>query len=139
MAGYSLLAHTADIGLKVEAPTLNELFRYAAEGMTALITGGASLQTPDRSFSVEVEGQDAEMLLVSWLNELLYLNAVHKVILTRFEISKLTLNRLSAIVRGYAREGAPVNVEYEIKAATYHQLKIVAAESGYKTTIIFDV
>ncbi|NLE76562.1 MAG: archease, partial [Chloroflexi bacterium] len=66
-------AHTADLALRLQAATLPGLFAAAARGMFSLMADLTPVQ-PRVKRALEVTGLDAEMLLVEWLNELLYLH-----------------------------------------------------------------
>jgi len=91
--------------------------------------------TPTVQRQVEVEGIDYESLLVSWLNELVYLQDTRDEAYVAFEIHKLSRRRLQATVSGEPTE----NVHTIIKAATYHGLSIDKSRGWYVCTIIFDV
>ena len=71
-SGYLEISHTADWALKVWALDLPGLFEQAAHGMYALLQ--IQLQ-PGGHYScpVDLDAEDAEGLLVSFLSELLYL------------------------------------------------------------------
>ena len=58
-------------------------------------------------------------------------------IFTEFKIIKITQNILEAEAIGEPMQAFKVNTE--IKAATYHQLKIEKVDSGLQAEVIFDV
>lgn len=147
--------HTADIGIRVSGKTLEELFENAAYGMFAQLTDIDKIQ-PKEKIEVEVQGYDKESLLVNWLNELLYLSATKKMFFSQFKIKNLSAKvaeeespqraqkteepmKLLSWVIGEKIDRKKHSLHLEIKAATYHNLKIIKNKQGYQTTIIFDV
>jgi SHS2 domain-containing protein len=132
-SGYLEISHTADWALKVWAPNLPGLFEQAAHGMYALLQirlqPGGDYECP-----VDLDAEDAEGLLVSFLSELLYLTEQEGL---GFEIFDLVVDEIHLSGRMI---GAPVESQAkEIKAVTYHNLVIQKTERGLETTIVFDV
>jgi SHS2 domain-containing protein len=71
-SAFQFIDHTADAGILVKAPTLEGMFETAALGLSELITRVDSLNCLiQRQFKLQED--DIETLLVSWLQELLYL------------------------------------------------------------------
>jgi len=132
--GFIEIPHTADRAITVRAATLPGLFATAAGGMFSLMADLDRLH-PRCSRSVGVEALDLEMLLVEWLNELLFLREVHEEIYCRFEVSDLQPGSLEAVVWG--EPGLPTKAG--IKAATYHDLEIRQESEFWQATIVFDV
>lgn len=132
-AGFRELEHTADWQLEVWAPDLPGLFAQAAFGMYEL--SGTRLHPADRvSEELDLESHDLEGLLVEFLHELLYLAESQGMAFDEFNI-KIEDARLSAQVRG-----APIaDQNKEIKAVTYHDLKIQEGLRGLEAKIVFDV
>jgi SHS2 domain-containing protein len=135
MSPYLEIEHTADWALKVWAPTLAELLVDAARGMYALLGVGPAAQVGDVRRRLELSGDDSEMLLVAWLQELLYFNESESLVFDRFEIEALTTTRLDAELTGrLASQPAKI-----IKAVTYHNLAIRPTADGLEATLVFDV
>ena len=132
-AGYRERAHTADWELEVWAPDLPELFEQAARGMAAL--AGVQLQpAPRRTRRLELDSIDAEGLLVRFLEELLFLQSMEGLAFDTFHLVIQEWRLLADL------EGAPVaRLDKEIKAVTYHNIKIQASEGGIEVRIVFDV
>lgn len=126
--------HTADIAIHVWGRDLAELFANAAYGMACQITDADNVpQTTERSISQEAE--DAEILLVEWLSELLYLGERDDLTFTDFAMREVTSNRLRAVA-----QGGPTREHHAyIKAVTFNELEIAQTDEGYETTIVFDV
>jgi len=132
-AGYREIEHTADWELEIWAPDLLGLLKQAALGMYAL--AGISLQDQPRvSRAVVINAHDAQELLVSFLSELLFIGENEKL---GFDQMQLVLenNSLRADL-----SGAPISsMHKEIKAVTYHNLKVTQSFKGLATRVVFDV
>jgi riboflavin kinase/FMN adenylyltransferase len=131
---FEELEYTADIGIRAYGQDLNELFANAACGMFSLLSDLDGLVTTTEH-AVAVNGLDRESLLVNWLNELLYLHDTTGEVLLDFDIEEMSDTGLQATVRGTHLAQARI----EIKATTYHDLKIEKTEGRYAATIVFDV
>ncbi len=128
---------TADIGIIARGRGLNELFASAAAGMVHLLADEKTIRLEVKR-NISLEAGDTETLLVEWLNELLYLLDTERLLLYEFEI-RIELNKLSAKCRGMAIDRRKHELKREIKAATYHDLRITREGSLYSAKIIFDI
>jgi SHS2 domain-containing protein len=131
---YTLVDHTADIGIRVTGADMKDLFLEAARALITEI--GAETASAEKTSIIEVKGYDYEDLLVVFLNELLY-----EIQTGNFRISGLDITDLSETDIRAAVKGASCNntLTLNIKAVTYHKLEIARHPEGYDTTIIFDV
>jgi SHS2 domain-containing protein len=132
-AGFREIEHTADWQLDVWAPDLPGLLEQAARGMYNL--AGARLEDgPRRVRSFIVSGDDAETLLVHFLSELLYIEEQEGLGFNEFDLT-LRGDRLVAHLSG----ARLAQWDKEIKAVTYHNLKIRNSSNGLNVSIVFDV
>lgn len=139
MKPFEVLDHTADIGLVAWGRSLEELFANAALGMFSLI---GALEKVGEGFeaSVSVEGSDYEDLLVTWLNELLYLFEAEEVLLARFEILELGQYYLKGKVYGEPIDATKHEIFRVVKACTYHEVKVEEVEPGlFRAQVYFDI
>ena len=88
MKSYEVLNHTADIGIVAWGKSLEEVFAHSAQGLFYLIAENPCYNLTFET-TVAVDGNDYEDLLVTWLNELLYLFDVEQVFLCEFEIKEI--------------------------------------------------
>ena len=142
MKKYRIIEHTADIGIEVRARDLKGLFSRTAAAMFE-ITSSKKKSVPQaqnpkvKSIRVQQKADSLDELFINWLNELLSLSAAKGLIFEKFNISQLNQHSLKAEVKGY--EIKNYEIKSEIKAATYHQLKIEGKDGAYKAQVIFDV
>ena len=137
MERFSVIDHTADIGLVAYGESVEDIFINAAYGMFSLI-GDLEKVTETMSREVFSEALNQEELLVTWLNELLYLSDAENLIFSRFEIVDLGQDHLKAIAYGEKVDPLRHNLKTQVKAATYHLLKLEAVD-GFKSQIILEV
>ena len=136
--GFEVLDHTADIGIEAYGATIEALFSNAATGLFNLMTELDTIKENDQK-RIEITAEDIEILLVEWLNELIYTFEVDHIVFKRFEIEELTENRIQACCFGEHINPKYKILKREIKAATYHMLRISKDNDGYKVTVIFDI
>lgn len=138
MRNYELIEHTADIGVRVKGADLKGLFKNAALAMFDIIAEPRTKnQEPRTKYVIKQQAENIEELFINWLNELLSLSATKELIFSDFKIEKLDKNNLEAQATGEDIGNYKVNTE--IKAATYHRLKIEETNAGWQAEVIFDV
>jgi SHS2 domain-containing protein len=131
---FEELPHTADLSIRVWGQDLAALFANAAYGMASLLAAPDDV-APAVAHSIALEAPDVETLLVSWLEELLYLGERDDLLFVRFELERVTAQELRAVAHGGPVRGA----RRSIKAVTFSGLAVVPTAEGYETTIVFDV
>lgn len=136
--GFKVLDHTADIGIVAYGANIKELFINAAVGLFSLMTDLDTIKE-DIQREVELSGEDKETLLVEWLNELIYIFDVEHIIFKRFQINEFNDNRVKARCFGEKIKPGQHKLKREVKAATYHMLRISKSSDGYEVTVIFDI
>ncbi len=138
MPKYTLIDHTADIGIDVLGATLRELFTNAAFALFDIITDLSKVECKAEC-NIKISGIDREQLLVNWLTELLYLHDVKNLLFKNFCIADIKDNQLTATINGEAFiEGKHV-IKTEVKAVTYHNLSIIKEDHQWKARVIFDL
>jgi tRNA nucleotidyltransferase (CCA-adding enzyme) len=120
--------HAADVGVRGFGATLAQAYEQAALAMTAAITDIASVES-ETMIRVACDAPDAELLLVDWLNALVYEMATRSMLFSRFEVS-LQDTHLTAQVWGEAIEVARHHPATEVKGATYTALKVAQQADG---------
>lgn len=135
---YDVFEHTADVGLHAYGQTLPELFRNAAAGMESLMVAPEQVELKVNR-EVSVEGHDLVSLLVSWLNELIFLFDTEYLLLRQFEITNFTGTHLQATVSGEPYDSERHDLSSAIKAVTWHEASVESEAEGYKARIIFDI
>ena len=134
MMSFEEIDHTADRAFHVARRDMTALLENAAHAMQAL-DGPRPATAPPVIRVVEVGGVDRESLLVNWLNEVLYLEQAHRLTCAHFCIDELDDYHLRARI-----ETRNCDRSYtQIKAVTFHNLKIRETPEGLEAEIVVDV
>ena len=127
-ASWSHFEHSADIGVRGEGPTKAQAFEQVALALTAVLTDPALVDSRE-AIEIACHAPDDELLLLDWLNALIYEMATRRVIFGRFEV-RIEDGTLTATAWG-----EPVNVARhqpaaEVKGATCTGLRVAREERG---------
>lgn len=127
-AHWEHFPHQADVGVRGLGATLEQAFEQAALALTAVVADPATV-TPKEMLRLSCGAPDAELLLVDWLNSLIYEMATRNMLFSRFEVH-IERNRLTAQAWGEALDIARHHPAVEIKGATYTALKVAQQADG---------
>lgn len=132
------LDHPADVRLRIRGQNMTELLENAARGMIQVFLDPDTVEDRD-SFSVEAEGEDAESLLINWLQEILFTFDAERFAPCKVEIAALEEGRVVGRLGGEEFDPERHGTRTEIKAVTWHDLDLRESEAGLEVTILFDV
>jgi tRNA nucleotidyltransferase (CCA-adding enzyme) len=127
-AHWEQFPHGADIGVRGYGDTQEAAFEQAALAMMAVMIDPATV-TPRVEITLTCEAPDAELLLVDWLNALLYEIATRKLLLGRFAVH-INAGQLQGKAWGEAMQREKPAVGVEVKGATYTALRVQQAPNG---------
>ncbi|HOM18295.1 MAG TPA: archease, partial [Thermoguttaceae bacterium] len=151
---YETFEHTADLGLRIQAESLERLFEEAAEALFSVLVVNWNQTATVQQETLRLEAESLEDLLHDWLSELLVLFALRKLVGRRFEVR---LERQTLQVAGPPEGmasimGPPIQMEQEVlegtiwgdrldpdqhqlgpevKAVTYHGLRVEKHPTGW--------
>jgi len=138
MKTYELIDHTADIGVKAYGKTLSEAFQNAAKGMFDIITDSSEIESVGQ-YNISLDAQDLEQLLVDFLSELLYLHSANNLVFGFFKVDlNDKKNSLNATIFGEKLDVSKHKIGSEIKAVTYHMLKVKKSKPVH-VQVLFDI
>jgi len=165
---HETFEHTADLGLRIRAADLQTLFVEAAQLAQSLhqpilgvlgapeaaaipgiprigdlhqfetIVADLATVQPRHQLEVHLSGEDNDYLLFDWLHELLYHFDSEHLLLGRFEV-KIKQGNLSGIAWGEPLDRARHELEHEVKAITYHGLRVQQTPDGWLAEVIVDI
>lgn len=138
MKRYEIIEHTADIGLRIFGHSQKDLFQNAALALFEQITD-LNKVNKKKTISIELEAVDKTELFVSWLRELLYQADTRKMVFSYFDIMQIDEFHLRGVVTGEAVDLNRHIMKMEVKAVTYHQLKLENKNGFWTAEVIFDV
>ncbi len=138
MGSFEIIEHTAEVGITVRASMLPELFEVAAEGMFSFLIDPAAVES--RAWlERKVEADDLDGLLAAWLNDLLVVLSAEAFVPKVFVVDEVSERQLLATVHGEPVDPNRHHFRLDVKAATYHMLKVERTDAGWSARVIFDV
>ena len=137
---YEFFEHTADLGLRIRAPDLDTLFAEAARAMFAAIVADLATVQPacEVQVQLQLQGNELDYLLFDWLKALLYRFDVEHLLFGRFEVH-VTADGLTGKAGGEPLDRSRHDLEHEVKAITYHGLRVEQTEDGWLAEVIVDI
>ena len=135
---YETFEHTADIGIRARSGTLNGLFEDSAKGLFSVILTNLDSVRCVQDTTIELAGDRRDDLLFDWLAELLYTFETRRMLFGRFEV-RLGESDLSAVAWGEPLDVGRHELDMEIKAVTYHGLKVEPDGEGWLAEVIVDL
>jgi SHS2 domain-containing protein len=138
-AEYELLDHTGDVGFVVRARDLPGLLEAAALALFDVI-GGLDHVRPMDEVEVRAEGAvDREDLLVRFLSELLFLHDARDWMFREFRIDTVGEHRVEAMAVGERFDPERHRIHRQVKAVTYHRLKLEETDEGWSARVVLDL
>jgi SHS2 domain-containing protein len=135
--GHELLEHTADVAVRGWGNSFAELFSEMAQGLFEVIVDPASVR-PRQERAVSVQADAPEELLHAWLDELNALHQLHHEVYAEFEVT-FGEGRLTGVARGEPIDTARHDLRVEVKAVTWHGLRLEQARDGFEATVLLDI
>jgi SHS2 domain-containing protein len=135
---YELFDHTADMGVRAQAPTMAALIPPAAEGFYATI-GDLVAGPHERPFVFRAGGGEPEMLLRDFLTELLVLFERNRRRLARYDQVCFDDHGLEVSATAALVDEERSSYHREVKAVTYHELSIRPVPGGFEATFMVDI
>jgi SHS2 domain-containing protein len=135
---YEAFPHTADVGLRIKSPNLNTLFAEAGQALFSVIVENLDDVAPRTSLEFNIVGCEPCYLLVDWLNELLFVFESRRLLLSKFEVF-VGDEGLTAVGRGEPIDTKRHVLDHEVKAVTYHALKVERVNDGWLAEVVLDI
>lgn len=129
--------HSGDIGIEAHGKTLEELLIHLTQGLFSLMYRGAVGGEVERS--VQIHSVSAEDLLIDWLSEVLSLSAVHGELYGSITVKKIGEQFVEAVLAGERLDPKKHHLRFEVKAATYHGLRLEMSGDELVARVIFDL
>lgn len=122
-------AHGADIGIRGIGPTKEAAFQQIGLALTSVITDLKSVR-PECAVAISCEAPGDELLLVDWLNALVYEMATRRMLFSTFVVS-IEDSHLHAYAWGETVDRTRHEPAVEVKGATYTALRVERLEDGH--------
>jgi SHS2 domain-containing protein len=133
---FEEISHTADIKIRVRAPTLETLFADTFKSLMQVIYGTNRVGGILRE--IRIESTDYESLLTDFLSEALFISDVESLVFSEARI-RIDGFFLTAELSGEPFDPVRHSGGSEVKGISYSGLAITHDAKGYMLDIIFDV
>src|SRR5262245_24144213 len=132
--------HTADLGLRIVATDLDDLFRSAAEGLFDVIVANRDQVRQSESERISLAADSLQELLLAWLSELIFRCETEHRLYTHFEVVLGPEGRhLEATIHGESIDSNRHILDHEVKAVTHHQLRLIREADAWVAEVILDI
>ena len=142
MGTVEVFEHTADVGLRVRAGALDELFRTAAEGLfDSIVVNREDIRALERE-DVTLAAETPAELLAAWLNELIFRCETQHRLYNQFDVhldGGDDSRSLRAEIRGEPIDRDRHVLDHEVKAVTRHGLTLKREGQGWVAELILDI
>ncbi len=135
---YEILEHTADLGIRVQADDLNSLFAEAGRALFSVIVRNLEDVRATDTLEFAIQEKETDFLLLDWLGELLFTFESRGLLLSNFSVT-IDENGLAARAQGEPIDGTRHQLEHEVKAITYHGLRVEPTDNGWMAEVILDI
>jgi SHS2 domain-containing protein len=157
---YEIFEHTADVGIRARAASLDELFADVARGLFSVIVENPAAVRVKEEVTIHVRGDDVEELFHDWLAELLYTFNARRIVLAEFDVRlgdcpnfRISKNgtvpfdasprpgplELTATARGESLDISRHTIAVEVKAITWCGLKVEHQPDGWLAEVVVDI
>jgi len=125
---WQTFAHEADVGVRGSGSTLADAFAGAATALTSVICDSERIADRE-AVTVDCAAPDDELLLVDWLNALIYEMATRRMLFSRFAVT-IENHRLTATAWGEPIDISRHRPAAEVKGASYCELAVGRRADG---------
>ncbi|HUR61399.1 MAG TPA: archease [Candidatus Thermoplasmatota archaeon] len=143
---FSIVDHTADLGIEAEGASAEEVLQAAALGLTSVLSGRPDPHTlgrPDRELSFTIEAPDRIALLVAFLSELVWRHESEDLVWLGGGVTLGTgrdgIARLTAKGNGLRHDPATHGRGVEVKAVTYHDARFENVAGTWHLRVLLDI
>jgi protein archease len=135
---YETFEHTADLGLRIRAADLDTLFTEAARALFSVIVEDLDSVQPRERLDVQLPSDEREFLLFDWLRQLLANFDARHLLFSRFTVH-VDDTGLTGTAWGEPLDCDRHVLDHEVKAVTYHGLRVEQTDDGWLAEIIVDI
>jgi len=140
MAEFKVIEEGAssDYEFQASAETLEELFAICGVATFDCIADVHKVEAIEKT-KFDVEADTLEDLLYAFLAELIYIKDTEKLLLSKFAIELKEGIKLQCLAFGEHISSEKHDFKTDVKAVTYHHLKVEKTGSGYSAHVILDL
>ena len=143
---FDYLEHTADVYIVAYGKNIIELLENAGIALFETMTDTSRLEKMI-SRNIEAHGIDLENLLYRWLEELLTIYYSENIMCNSIRVKKFTVSRedddidymVIGLCEGEEFDPSKHESKVEVKAITYHLMRILRGDDGWKAYFVLDI
>lgn len=126
--GWEHFSHGADVGVRGFGDSKETAFEQAALALAAVVAEPSTI-APSAAVEISCEAPDDDLLLVDWLNALIYEMAVRGMLFSRFRV-QIHGQELRGKAWGERIDRQRHQPAVEVKGATYTALRVYRERDG---------
>ena len=131
---------TSDVTFHAWGRSLEELFSAAADATLNVMVRSVESVRPLETRSASVEADALDLLLMRFLDELVYRKDVEELLLRATEVRVETeRNRVQAVLTGERIDPKRHELVADVKAVTLHDLRVERSATGWDAHVTLDV
>lgn len=136
---FEFLEHTADLKFRATGETFSDALAEAARALTQAIAGDSKIK-PKASKGFTITIHKPEILVHDFLQELVYIFSTESLLFSEFDLDlKESMGyRLTAKLKGEAYDEKRHNLKQEVKAVTYHDMRVEKTKKGWLIEVVCD-
>ncbi len=135
---YEFFDHTADLGIHIETAKLEDVYAEAAEALFAVIVDDPTAVRAAETRHYRVPGDDRAILLFDWMRTLLLAFETEGWLVRRADVT-VGDDGLTATATGEPFDPERHLLGHEVKAITYHGLRVERHGNGWMAEVIVDI
>lgn len=135
---FEILEHPSDLGIRAYGNSLEDVFRNVVFGFMSIVAGTSKIDHRENR-RIEISAANREQLLVRWLTEILFLYDAEKFLTAQIQFEYLNTEELQAVVSGELFDSSKHEFKLDVKAVTYHHLKIEEQQGHWIASVYLDI
>jgi len=138
MKHHENFEHTADVGIAAWGDSVGELYEALAEGLAEFIYPRAAVAA-ERQREMTVRAEDAEALVVDFLSAVLNLIQTDRFMVARVRVADADEYHVAATLAGEPYDPRRHEIHTEVKAVTYHLLRVAREDNRWTGRVVLDL
>jgi protein archease len=136
--GYEYFDVEADVGVRAWGPRVEDAFAQAALGAFALLVDPTDVRAREQR-EVRAQGDSDEALLVSFINECLYVHDIEGFVVRDIEVDALGAGIVHGVLSGEEFDATRHRAGTLVKAATFHAVRVMRESGRAEVSVVLDV
>jgi SHS2 domain-containing protein len=137
-AGHEYFEVEADVGVRAWGPRAEDAFAHAALGTFALLVDPSDVAPRERR-EVRAQAESDEALLVTWINECLYVHEIEGFVVHHIEVDTLAAGVVHGVLTGEEFDPTRHRPGTVVKAATFHAVRVDRSAGRVEVSLVLDV